>query len=250
MHKMGTFHSSKELNMDQFTESIYDHLLAISTDRLSLREEERKSIAREIHDEVGQALVALKMDVSLILQKLAQTDQEVSRAELTREIQSLDSQIDKSLETVHRVIAGIRPETINKLGLRGAIEWQAHEFEVRTGIPVEVRSDFETITMRDPNFAMALFRIFQEVLVNVGRHANASRVEATIREETEFLLMQIKDNGRGIHENDLQKDFSFGLLGLKERVFLLQGEVEIQGVPDVGTTVSVRIPLYLCGNGR
>jgi signal transduction histidine kinase len=236
--------------MDQFTESTYDHLLEISKERISLREEERKSIAREIHDEVGQALVALKIDVSYILQKLALTDPEVSRAELTREIQSIASKISNSMEIVRRVIAGIRPEAVNKLGLRGAIEWQAHEFEVRTGIPVEIRSDLETITMRDPNFAMALFRIFQEVLTNVGRHAMASRVETTIREETEFLLMQIKDNGRGIHESDLKKDFSFGLLGLKERVFLLQGEMDIQGVPDVGTTVSVRIPLYLCENGR
>jgi signal transduction histidine kinase len=250
MLNMGTFHSKKELSMDRFTESIYDHLLAISTERISLREEERRNIAREIHDEVGQALVALRIDVSLLMQKLAKTDQEVSRAELSNEIQSIATQISNTLETVHRVIAELRPEALDKLGLRGAIEWQAHEFQVRTGIPVEIRSDLETITMRDPNFATALYRIFQEALANVGRHALASRVEATIKEDTEFLLMQIKDNGKGINERDLQKDSSFGLLGLKERVLLLHGELEIQGIPDVGTTVSVRIPLYLCENGR
>ncbi len=232
--------------MDRFTESVYEQLLLISAQRTSVREEERKSIAREIHDEIGQSLVALAMDVSLLKQKLTRTAQLMSRAELADEIQRFATQIDNALQTVQRMIANLRPESLNKFGLSGAIERQAHEFQVRTGIPVEIRSDLKTITMRDPNDATALFRIFQELLTNVGRHAMASRVEATIGQDKEFFLMQIKDNGRGINKSDLQKTTSFGLLGLKERVALLRGDVEIQGVRDKGTTVTVRIPLHLC----
>ena len=245
---MNRFHPLKELSGDRFTASVYEQLLLISEQRISLREEERKSIAREIHDDIGQALVALGMDVSLLKQKLAKTEQFVSRAELADEIQRFATQVDNALKTVHRMMANLRPESLHDLGLSGAIERQVHEFQLRTGIPVELRSDFETISVNDPNDATALFRIFQELLTNVGRHAMASRVEATLRYDNELFLMQIKDNGRGINKNDLQKTTSFGLLGLKERVVLLHGDVEIQGVPDQGTTVTVRIPLHVCGS--
>ncbi len=244
MNQVGEFHSRDESSMDPFIDGIYEQLLAISADHISGREQERSSIAREIHDDIGQALVALRMDVSLLKQKLIEPTQ-MSTAELSHEIQQIETQIDNALETLHRVIAGLRTETLNRLGLRGAIEWQAHEFQVRTGIPVEFRSDLETIRMTDPNGATALFRIFQELLSNVARHAMASSVVATITEEKEFFLMQIEDNGRGINKNDIQKIDSYGLRGIKERAFLLHGDVEIQGFPDKGTTVTVRIPLPL-----
>jgi two-component system sensor histidine kinase UhpB len=142
------------------------------------------------------------MDVSLLKQKLTKTNQKASRSELSQDVHRIATGIDNTLESLHRFIAELRPETVDKLGLRDAIEWQAREFQLRTGIPVEVRSDLETITMTDPNDATALFRIFQEVLTNVGRHAMASRVFATMQEDTEFFMMQIKDNGRGINETD------------------------------------------------
>jgi signal transduction histidine kinase len=242
MKNKSAFHALEQ----QFSESVYGQLLAISRDRISVREGERRSLAREIHDDIGQILVALGMDISLLKQKLLKKAQIMSRVELFNEIQCIATQIDNALESVHRVIAELRPETLNHLGLSAAIEWQAHEFQARTGIPVEIRSDLETIKMSNSSDATALFRIFQELLTNVGRHAMASRVEATIREDKEFFLMQIKDNGRGINKSDLQKSTSFGLLGLKERIFLLRGEVEIQGVPGNGTTVTVRIPLHVC----
>ena len=217
---------------------------------MSVREEERRMIAREIHDEFGQVLSALKMEVSILNKKLLTKKVTISHTKLKKEIHGISRMIDEAIETVHRVIAELRPETLNHLGLRGAIEWQAHEFQARTGIPVEIRADPETITVNDPTCATALFRIFQEALFNVGKHAMASRVEASIQETNEFLSLQIKDNGRGISESDFLKSSAFGILGLKERVFLIHGNVEIKGVPDQGTTVTVRIPLQLLNSAQ
>lgn len=214
---------------------MFEQLLSISAARISVREQERMSIAREIHDDIGQAIVAV-----------TNTGQIVPGSELFVEFQQITTLLDSALQTVHRVIANLRPEAIERLGLSGAIEWQAHDFQDRTGIPVQIRSELETTRSTDPHAATALFRIFQELLNNVAKHAMASRVEATLGEDKEFLLMQIKDDGIGISKSDLQKTTSFGLLGLKERVFLLHGNVEIQGVPDKGTTVTVRIPLHFC----
>ena len=217
--------------------------LPISGEHISAREEERRSIAREIHDDLGQALAALKMDVSLLKQKLAKTHQEVTLGELFEEAQRIEAQVDKAIGAVHRVIADLRPETVSHLGLSGAIKWQVNEFQERTGIPVEIRFDLEQITLRETSKATVLFRIFQELLTNIGRHARASRVEATLRHENEFFLMEIKDNGRGLNRSDIEKATSFGLMGLRERVGLLEGELEIQGFPNKGTTAKVRIPL-------
>ncbi|HSE41495.1 MAG TPA: sensor histidine kinase [Acidobacteriota bacterium] len=245
MNKTDPFHSLHEISLSLFVQRVYEQLRLISEERMSVREDERRKIAREIHDEFGQVLLALKLEVSILNKKLLEEKGIVSNVNVKKEIQGICQMIDNAIETVHRVIAELRPETLNHLGLRGAIEWQAHEFQARTGIPVEIRADPETITVSDPTCATTLFRIFQEALFNVGKHARASRVETTIRETNEFLSLQIKDNGRGISESDLLKTSSFGILGLKERVFLINGDVEIKGIPDQGTTVTVRIPLQL-----
>ncbi len=245
MNKTGSFHSLHEISLSLFVQRVYEQLQLISVGRMSVREEERRMIARGIHDEFGQVLSALKMEVSILNKKLLKKKGTMSHMKLKKEIHGIGRMIDNALETVHRVIAELRPEILNHLGLRGAIEWQAHEFQVRTGIPVEIRADPETVTVNDPAFATALFRIFQEALFNVGKHAMASRVETSIQKTNEFLSLQIKDNGRGISESDLLKTDAFGILGLKERVFLINGNVEIKGIPNQGTTVTVRIPLQL-----
>jgi signal transduction histidine kinase len=235
---------------DPSREIFHNQLLAISADHVFVRENERAGIAREFHDDIGQSLVAMKWDVSLLKKKVLNADQKTSCASLASEIIQIESQINHALEGLRTLIAGLRPETVTNLGLKGAIEWHAREFQSHTGIPVQVRAEPETITMKDPNHTMALFRIFQEVLTNVCKHAVASRVEATIRADREFFLMQIEDDGKGISNSDLQRTASFGLLGLKERVLLLQGDVEIQGAPDKGTTITVRVPLHLCKNAN
>ena len=245
MSKNPSFHSVNELSLNLFAEKVYEHLFYLSEERASVREDERKIIARQVHDDLGQILLALKMDVFMINSNLSKNETNFSRVKLQRETQQIASKIDCAIEAVHKVIVELRPETLNHLGLRGALEWHAQEFQGRTGIPVETRFDHETITLDDPNRATAVLRIFQEALINIGRHARASRVETTFQQSKKFLMMQIKDNGCGINNSDLLKTTSFGLLGLKERVFLLQGDVEIQGVPNKGTTITVRIPLYL-----
>lgn len=165
--------------------------------------------------------------------------------QFSSEIKSMSNLIDTAIKAMRRLITELRPEVLEH-GLKAAIEWQAQEFQSRTKIPVEIRSHLKTIEMSDRNSATAVFRMFQEALANIGRHAKASHVEATIQEDKEFFIMQVKDDGIGISESDLAKDTSFGLIGLKERAFLLQGDVDIQGAPHQGTTVTVRLPLSIC----
>ena len=247
-----TWHSLAELSAQVFAERVHKELRSVLARRLSVREEERTMMAREIHDELGQVLAALKMDLSLLNNKLNDRNESASSIQFSSEIQSMSNLIDSALEAMRRLITELRPEVLEHHGLKAAIEWQAQEFQSRTKIPVEIRSHLKTIEMSDRNSATAVFRMFQEALSNIGRHAKASHVEATIQENREFFIMQVKDDGIGISESDLSKDSSFGLIGLKERAFLLQGDVDIQGAPNQGTTVTVRLPVSICrsSNGR
>jgi len=247
-----TWHSLGELSAQVFSEIVNEELSAVLARRVSVREEERTMIAREIHDDLGQILAALKMDLLLLNKKLNDRNESASSIQFSSEIQSMSNLIDTAIEAMRRLITELRSEVLEHNGLKAAIEWQAQEFQSRTKIPVEIRSHLKTIEMSDRNSATAVFRMFQEALSNIGRHANASHVEATIQENKEFFIMQVKDDGIGISESDLSKDTSFGLIGLKERAFLLQGDVDIQGAPNQGTTVTVRLPVSICrsSNGR
>jgi signal transduction histidine kinase len=245
-----TWHSLGELSAQVFTERVHDELSAVMARRLSVREEERSMIAREIHDDLGQILVALKMDLLLLNHKLNDRHESASGIQVSSEIQSMSNLIDSALLAMHRLITELRSEFLEHNGLKAAIEWQAQQFQSRTKIPVEIRCHLKTIEMSDRNSATAVFRIFQEVLSNIGRHAKASHVEATLLENNEFFVIQVKDDGIGISESDLSKDTSFGLIGLKERAFLLHGDVDIQGTPNHGTTVTVRLPVSICRNSN
>jgi len=236
--------------MELFDEKVYEQLRAVSARRLSVREQERTMMAREIHDELGQVLAAIKMDLSLMSNKLIERNESTPGTQLSDEIQSMTNLIDSAIQAMRRLITELRPEVLEHHGLKAAIEWQAQEFQTRTKIPVEIRSDLETIEVNNRDSATAVFRMFQEALANIGRHAKASRVEATIQENKEFCIMQVKDNGVGISERDLLKDTSFGLVGLRERAFLLHGDVDIQGAPNQGTTVTVRLPHSVCGSSN
>lgn len=245
-----TWHSLGELSAQVFTERVHEELSAVLARRLSVREEERTMIAREIHDDLGQILAALKMDLLLLNNKLNDGNESASSIQFSSEIESMSNLIDSAIDAMRRLITELRPEVLEQNGLKAAIEWQAQEFQSRTKIPVEIRSHLKTIEMSDRNSATAVFRMFQEALSNIGRHAKASHVETTIQENSEFFIMQVKDDGIGISESDLSKDSSFGLIGLKERAFLLQGDVDIQGAPNQGTTVTVRLPVSICRNSN
>jgi signal transduction histidine kinase len=203
----------------------------------SVREEERTSSAREIHDELGQLLTALKIDMSWMAKRLPKA--ETSLAEKTRTMYEL---VDGAIQTVKRISSELRPGLLDDLGLAAAIEWQAQELRKRTDIDFEFRASPKEITL-DRDRSTAIFRICQEALTNVVRHANATRVRLSLQQKRGGILLRISDNGKGIAEKQLSDPKAFGLIGMRERARFWGGEVKISGTPGKGTVVAVSIPL-------
>lgn len=203
----------------------------------SVGEEERTCMAREIHDELGQAMTALKMDLSWFSNRLRK-----DQKSLHEKTEAMSKLIDMTIQTVKRISTELRPGLLDDLGLSAAIEWQAEEFQHRTGIKCEVTINPKGI-MFDKALSTAVFRIFQETLTNVARHANATRVKASLREKGGMLELKVRDNGKGITEKQISDPRSFGLIGIRERVRPWEGEVKILGIRNKGTTVTVIIPL-------
>ncbi|MEW6418584.1 MAG: response regulator [Nitrospirota bacterium] len=214
-----------------------EQLRNLSAHLQTVREEEGKHIAREIHDELGQALTALKMDASLLINKLP-NDQK----QLIEKTKSMSKLIDATIQTVQRILTELRPGLLDDLGLLAAIEWQAEEFQKRTGIKCEVTLEPDEIII-DQDRSTAIFRIFQEALTNVSRHANATTVKVNLKKKAEKLILKVKDDGRGITEKQISDPKSLGLIGIRERVHLFGGEFKISGIRDKGTAVTVGIPL-------
>ena len=208
----------------------------LSTYLESVREQERTVIAREIHDELAQDLTALKMDLSWLGKRLPQ-----DQKPLSDKTQSMHSLIDTTIKTVKRISAELRPGILDDLGLVAAIEWQADEFQNRTGIICHLTFDPEDIIV-DQERATVIFRIFQETLTNVVRHAQAKKVTVALKGRAGKLTLRVRDNGKGITEEQVSNAQSFGLIGMRERVYPWGGTVSISGTPGKGTTVLVRLP--------
>jgi len=202
-----------------------------------VREEERTSLARDIHDELGQALTALKIDLSW-LSKRFPADQK-SLLEKTRSMSKL---VDMTIQKVKSISTELRPGLLDDFGLVAAIEWQAGEFQKLTGIRTEISPKLKDIIL-DRDRSTVLFRIFQELLTNIARHADATKVKLSLVEEADKIVLTVKDNGRGITREQLSNPRSFGLLGMRERVHFWQGELKISGAPGKGTTAVASIPL-------
>jgi PAS domain S-box-containing protein len=202
----------------------------------SAREKERTRIAREIHDELGQALTGLKMGLRWCIQRLPENDKL-----LVEKAKTLSELIDTNVHLVQRISSDLRPGLLDDLGLSAAIEWQTDQFQNRTGLECDIISEPDDIVL-DQTRSTAIFRIFQETLTNIARHANATKVEIMLKEEPTEIELEVCDNGRGITEREMSDPKSFGLMGIKERVHSLGGVVEISGVENQGTTVRVRIP--------
>jgi signal transduction histidine kinase len=214
-----------------------DQLRALTTYLQYVREEERTRIAREVHDELGQALTGLKLDLSWLATRLAK-----SPKALQAKVRTMTDHIDATIQTVRRIATELRPGILDSLGLVAAIEWQANEFQSRTRIPCVVTSTVAD-TQWDQDFTTVFFRIFQETLTNIIRHANATRVEVQLAEEDHKLVLTVADNGRGISEEEIANTRSIGLVGMRERAMLIGGEVSLHGEPGRGTTVTLRVPL-------
>jgi PAS domain S-box-containing protein len=206
-----------------------------------VKEQERTRIAREIHDDLGGNLTAIKMALAMLAARLPQDSALQEKADY------LDSLVDRSIEAVHRISLDLRPSTLD-LGIVAALEWQAREFEKQMGIACILHADGSADDSGieadlDPDHASALFRIFQEALTNIAKHAGASRVTVTLRRQRQHLTLTICDNGRGITPADRLKPHSFGLRGMSERARALGGTLSLSPAPGGGTMVAVKIRL-------
>jgi len=211
-------------------------LRALASHLQSVREEEWTRIAREIHDQLAQALSGLKMDLAWITSRLP----EGSKA-LREKAQSMSGLIDATMESVREIMTRLRPEVLDRLGLAAAIGWQAGEFQRRSGIRCNVALPGEDLLL-DTDRSTAVFRIFQELLTNVARHAGATRIDVAVRSESNELVLTVEDNGRGIDAEVARSPKSLGLLGVRERVLPFGGRVDITGVRGEGTRVTVALP--------
>ena len=221
---------------EQFKETL-DQLRALAARLQSVREEERASMAREIHDELGQACTAIKMDMALIGRKTTK-----KQTQLRAKIESSMQLVDDMIVTLRRIASDLRPRALDDLGLAAALEWQGQEFEKRTGIKCHLVLPQGPLSL-DPEKSTAIFRIFQETLTNVTRHSKATSVEARLEIERDQIIFRVHDNGRGFDPEEAKAKKSLGLVGMQERALLLRGEVRIEGVPGSGTTMILRIPL-------
>jgi PAS domain S-box-containing protein len=201
-----------------------------------VREEERKRLAREIHDQLGQALTAIKIDLSSLLHDLPAGENQPSKRAA-----SILQLVDESIRTVRRIATELRPGMLDDLGLVATIEWAGEDFQARTGTTCRLDLPPDDIAI-DPERATAIFRIFQETLTNVARHAEASEVSVRLAKEDSDVTLEVHDDGKGIPEDKLANGESLGILGMRERAMLLGGEITISGPPGNGTTVKVRIP--------
>ncbi len=202
------------------------------------REEERRRVAREIHDELGQYLTVMKIDLAWLRNRLA-PDQNPLRKKLSE----MDDIVAQTLQTVQRVAAELRPGILDSLGLAAAVEWYVKDFEKRTEIQCgALRIEPEDI-QTDPALATDVFRILQEALTNIARHARATQVQVTLIRTRAGLHLKVTDNGIGISAGQASRSTAFGILGMQERVDALGGELSVHGISGGGTCVSVHIPL-------
>ena len=202
-----------------------------------IREEERAAMAREVHDQLGQQLTAIKLDIAWLLLRLKDADDPV-----VKKLQEIEKLITQALKTVRKIVTELHPAILDKLGIKDAIRWQSHEFEKRTGIKTEVSLVHGPIAA-DSKTAIALFRIYQESLTNIMRHAKATMVKCRIDKTDNQLVFSIEDDGVGFDENLIGQKQSLGLLGMKERAVVLGGELQIKSSPGHGTTIIVSVPL-------
>jgi len=229
-------------------EAANDQLHALSMRLQNVREEERTRIAREVHDELGQMLTALKIDIDLLPKRLVDAGPGAPTPLLRQRLAVMSDLADTMIHSVRRISTELRPSVLDDLGLVTAIDWQAREFQDRTGVCCTVSCDPREIVV-DPIRATAIFRIVQEALTNVSRHAQAKRVLLALREGEQDLVVEVRDDGRGANEDELHGAGSLGLLGIRERARLVGGVVEIRSVPGTGTMVRVTIPRAAGGRG-
>lgn len=229
---------SERKKAEALLDQSYQDIRQLASHLQDVREEERAGIAREIHDELGQQLTGLKMDLSWITKRpLVQDDDE-----LRQKVVTIMNLLDTTIKTVRRIATDLRPSILDDLGLIAAIEWQSQEFSRRSGIATEFSSSMDEFKYA-PAIAIGLFRICQESLTNVARHAAASKIRISLEEENKYILLTIRDNGEGFDTRKIGGKKTLGLLGMKERTLMMGGEFRIESLPGKGTTLVVTVPI-------
>jgi PAS domain S-box-containing protein len=217
-------------------------LRGLATRVQTAREEERARLAREIHDVLAQELTSLKIDAALLANLLVQHAGESDQSQAREKLAEMTITADTAIQSVQKIATDLRPMVLDTLGLCAAIDWQAREFQAHTGINCKARLPARDLRL-DRDRSTALFRILQESLTNVVRHAVATRVEIHLHCKAGQVVLTIQDNGRGIQECQANAPGAVGLLGMRERAVLLGGQCVISGRPGEGTKVEVRLPL-------
>lgn len=218
-----------------------EDLAAFATQANAIREQEKSRVARELHDELAQSLTALKMDTIFVRDNLRGDPEGTAR-----KLEGMLGMLDDSVAATRRIAADLRPLLLDDLGLMPAIEWLVQNFAQRTGVACELLAD-EDLELEEP-YATAVFRIVQESLVNVGKHAQATRVEVSVAHRGAQITLKVQDNGVGFMPGGTRKPNSLGLVGLRERAQLLKGSVSVDSAPGRGTTVQASIPVLEAGN--
>ena len=208
----------------------------------------REHIAREIHDELGQELTILKLQLSVLRRGLAHIRDGHELSAVVNKLASMEEAVDSTIASVHNISIQLRPTLLDDLELMAALEWQVMDFQSRTGIKCKLTTPGHEMAL-DPDRSTAVFRIFQESLTNVARHALAKRVEVSVVEDRGQLVLNAEDDGRGITLAEIEDPGALGILGMKERALVFGGSVDVQGETGTGTAVTVRIPLYGSRNG-
>jgi signal transduction histidine kinase len=206
----------------------------------NIREEERAHIAREIHDELGQQLTVLKMDVSWLNKKVGATAADPVKQKMKELLELLNG----TVKTVRRISSELRPSLLDDLGLVAAIEWQLTEFEKHSGIKTSFSEPAMDVKLPDDK-KIGLFRILQESLTNVARHSGATGIKVSLTSNNNNFVLQITDNGKGFDKRKITGKRTLGILGMKERTAMMGGAYEITGTPGKGTTVLVTVPLNI-----
>jgi PAS domain S-box-containing protein len=224
-----------------------NQLAALAVRLESIREEERGRIALEVHDVLGQALTGLKLDVSWIYKQILVSRGLIEPSPVLSRLATSLELVDATIQSVREIATTLRPSVLDQLGLEAAIEWQAQEFHHRTGIACATSISPDQIDV-DAEQSTALFRILQEILTNVVRHAHATEVDIRLEETPEHVIMQVRDNGKGITAVEQSGPQAFGLLGMRLRAQQQGGTFDIHGTSGSGTTVTVRVPLSRTSN--
>lgn len=218
-------------------------LRALASRLQVVREAEAARISRELHDEIGQVLTSLKIDLSRLPAHCANDQSRPCAVVLKEEIGVMSQQIDAAVDFVRHISSDLRPGVLDKLGLTAALEWQARETEARTNLVIQMEAD-DIGPHLDERVSVTLFRIAQEALTNVVRHAQARLVEIDLVATEDAITLTVHDDGKGIATDSIESNESVGIIGMRERAILVNGQLTVSGAPGQGTTVSVTVPLH------